>query len=222
MTSVSRYTHTQPSATIPHSESPCQNVSIDARLSLCNTARARVPQQMTPLLSSSGAPSTINIHTSVFEEHFFVEFKTISKSARMLTASAKNTSSLHLRLTLRDVLRLVLFLVTPIYARSCIPSSISAKLRHIYIIGSTGVCIVHFSGGRVGLDLVGDAVYGLAMSTFPSWSKSIPLIAWMVPTIEGWHGTVINWMFIAMRLTTLLPEEYGEDVEMRRLESVIC
>lgn len=61
-----------------------------------------------------------------------------SISARMPTAPAVSTS-LHPRLALRDILRLMLFFAIPIYTRFCIISSISSVLGHTCIIGSIGV-----------------------------------------------------------------------------------
>ncbi|KAF1939619.1 hypothetical protein EJ02DRAFT_381545, partial [Clathrospora elynae] len=135
-----------------------------------------------------------------------------STSATMLTTAVARTSSLHPRLTFRDGLRFVLFLIIPTYAQFCILPSISSAFGHIYIIGTTSICIVHFSGGIISLGQVGDVVYGLAISSFPGLSKSYSLTAWIVPDIEGWRGIVIYWAFIAASLIFLLPENYGSDV----------
>ena len=143
-----------------------------------------------------------------------------STSATMSTTTAASTASLHPRLTFRDGLRFVLFLVIPIYARFCISPSIVSAFGHIYIIGITGICIVHFSGGIVSLGQVGDVVYGLAISSFPGLSKSYSLTAWIVPDIEGWRGILIYWVFMATSLIFLLPENYGSDVKVRLVGAV--
>jgi hypothetical protein len=130
----------------------------------------------------------------------------------MSTTAVADTSSLHPRLTFRDGLRFVLFLIIPIYARFCISPSISSAFGHIYVIGTTSVCIVHFSGGIVSLSQVRDIVFGLAISSLPGLSKSYPLITWVLSDIEGWRGIVIHWVLIAKSLIFLLPENYGSDV----------
>jgi hypothetical protein len=143
-----------------------------------------------------------------------------SASATMSTSAVASTSSLHPRLTFRDGLRFVLFLVLPIYSRFCISPSIASIFRHIYIIGTTSICIVYFSGGIVTLGEVGDVVYGLAIASFPGLSRSYSLIAWIVPDIEGWRGIVVHWAFIARSLISLLPEDYGRDVKVRLVVTV--
>ncbi|KAI8935136.1 hypothetical protein NX059_007730 [Plenodomus lindquistii] len=82
----------------------------------------------------------------------------------------------------------------------------------MFIVGSTGVSIVHLSGGIASLGLVGDAVYALAIASLPGLSKSYSLLTWIIPDIDGWRGTAIHWAFIAVSLTFLLPEVYGKDV----------
>jgi hypothetical protein len=143
-----------------------------------------------------------------------------STSAKMPTTAVASTSSLHPRLTFCDGLRFVLFLVLPIYSRFCVSPSISSILGHIYIIGTTGICIVHFSGGMVSLGEIGNVVYGLAIASFPGLSRLCSLIASIVPDIEGWRGIVIHWAFIAKYLIFLLPENYGSDVQVRLVVAV--
>jgi hypothetical protein len=150
----------------------------------------------------------------------FEEMNMASTSATMSPTAVASTSSLHPRLTFRDGLRFVLFLVISIYARFWISPSISSAFGHIYIIGTTGICIVHSSGGIVSLGQVGDVVYALAISSFASLSKSYSLTAWIVPDIEGWRGIVIHWAFIALNLIFLLPENYGSDVQVRLVVAV--
>jgi hypothetical protein len=130
------------------------------------------------------------------------------------TVPVTDTASLHPYISNRDVVRLALFFIIPIYTRIHILPSISSTLGHIYIAGSTGVCIVHFSRGNIPLDLVGDIVYGLLVSRLPSWGKLL-LPAWIMPEIEGWRGEVVYWAFATRVLTYLLPEYYGRDVEVR-------
>lgn len=148
-----------------------------------------------------------------------------SASTTMSTNSVASTPSLHPPLTSRDRLRFALFVIIPVYAQSCISPSISSALEHIYIVGTTGICIVHFSGEIVGgeiinLGLVGDIVYGLAISCFLRLSKSYSLTAWIMPEIGGWGGTVIQWAIIMRALRYLLPENYGSKLEVRSIRSI--
>jgi hypothetical protein len=92
-------------------------------------------------------------------------------------ADDASTPSLHPRFTSHDILRIALFLIIPIYARFCIESSVLSTFGHVYVIGTTGVCIVYFSTGMIGLDLIGDIIQGLLVSSFPCWSKSLSLVA---------------------------------------------
>ncbi|KAF2828522.1 hypothetical protein CC86DRAFT_465320 [Ophiobolus disseminans] len=133
-------------------------------------------------------------------------------SATTLPTAVTTTSSLHPRLTIRDRLRFVLFLVIPIYARLCILPSLFSAFGHICIIGTIGICIAQFSGGIVSLGQVGDVACGLAISSFPGWGKLYSLTAWVLD-IEGWRGIVIHWAFVATCLIFLLPENYGSDVK---------
>ena len=148
-----------------------------------------------------------------------------SASATMSTNSVASTPSLHPPLTSRDRLRFALFFIIPVYAQFCISPSISSAFEHIYIVGTTGVCIVHFSGDIVGgeiinLGLVRYIVYGLAISCFPRLGKSYSLTAWIIPEIEGWRGTVIQWAIIVRALIYLLPENYSSKVEVRSVLSI--
>jgi hypothetical protein len=148
-----------------------------------------------------------------------------SSSATMSTNPITTTPSLHPPLTFRDRLRFALFMIIPVYAQFCVSPSISSALQHIYIVGTTGICIVHFSGDIVGgeiinLGLVGDIVYGLAISCFPRLIKSYSLTAWIIPKIGGWRATVMHWAIIVRFLTYLLPENYGSKVEVRSVRSI--
>lgn len=96
----------------------------------------------------------------------------------------------------------------------------SSIFRHIFIIGTTGISILHFSGGIISLGHVEDVVYGIAMSSFPGLNKSYSFIAWIVPDIEGWRGIMIQWTYIAILLIFLLPESYGRDVRVRLVLAV--
>ncbi|KAF2799196.1 hypothetical protein K505DRAFT_390063 [Melanomma pulvis-pyrius CBS 109.77] len=120
---------------------------------------------------------------------------------------------LHSHINLRDRVRIVLFLAIPIYARIYLFSSISVAFGHIYVIGCTGVCIVHFSNGIIGLGTVRDIIYGLFTSSFPGWSTSILRILWVGSSIEGWRWEIVYWTFVGRQLTYLLPKYYGSDVE---------
>jgi hypothetical protein len=144
-----------------------------------------------------------------------------SRSARATTSSTTRTSSLHPRLTFRHILDLVLFFVIPVYTHFCISPSISSAFWHIYLTGSTGICIVHLTRGMVSLDQIGNMVYGLVISSFPRWSKSYPLLASILPNSKGWRGAVIYWAFTTLNLTCLLPEPYGRDIKVRSAEAVL-
>jgi hypothetical protein len=131
------------------------------------------------------------------------------------TSHDASTPSLHPRFTFHDKLRIALFLIVPIYARFCIEPSFSSTFRHVYVIFTTGVCIVHFSSGMIDLDLIGDIVHGLWVSSVPYWIKSLSLVGWTVPDTGGWRGEIFYWAFIATQLSQLLPEYYGSDVQVR-------
>jgi hypothetical protein len=126
-----------------------------------------------------------------------------------------STPSLHPRFIFHDILRIALFLIIPIYARFCIEPSVLSTFGHVYVIGTTGVCIVHFSSGIIGLDLTGDIVHGLLVSSFPRWSNSLSLVAWIVPDIGGYRGEIIYWAFVATHVSQLLPDYYGSDIQVR-------
>jgi hypothetical protein len=116
----------------------------------------------------------------------------------------------------RDMVRIALSICIPIYARLYLFSSLLVAFVHIYVIGSTGVCIVHFSGGTISVRSVWDVIYGLLISSFPSWGTTILRISWVGPSIQGWRWEVVYWVFVARRLIYLLPEHCGNDVEVRR------
>lgn len=144
-----------------------------------------------------------------------------SVSGRVTTAITKRnvpvtgTTTLHPRISFRDTVRLALFLIIPIYTRICISPSISSIFWHVYAIGTTGICMVYFSKENIGLNQVGDVIYGVLVSSFPSWDRSLPLIGWIMPEKQGWRGEVFYWVFVARQLTYLLPEWYGSDVEVK-------
>jgi hypothetical protein len=114
-----------------------------------------------------------------------------------------------------DMVRIALFLVIPIYARIYLFSSILVAFGHVYVISSTSICITHFSRGIISLHSVWDIIYGLLVSSFPSWGTSILRIIWVGSKIEGWRWEVVYWTFVARQLSYLLPEYYGSDVEVR-------
>ncbi|EUC30614.1 hypothetical protein COCCADRAFT_28536 [Bipolaris zeicola 26-R-13] len=128
-------------------------------------------------------------------------------------AVASSSSSLHPRLTFRDWLRFALFLFIPLYARFYISPSLSSLLGHIYVIGTTGISIVHFRGDVVGLSHVADVAYGVAISSAPRLGRLYSYTARMIPNIEGWRGEVLDWAFIARSVMYILPEMYGKDVK---------
>jgi len=131
------------------------------------------------------------------------------------TVPVPDTTLLHSHINFCDMVRIALFLVIPVYARIYLFSSILVVFGHVYVIGCTGVCIIHFSGGVFRLNSVWDVIYGLLMSSFPSWSTSILRIFWVGPKIDGWRWEVVYWTFVARGLTYLLPEYYGSDVKVR-------
>jgi hypothetical protein len=124
----------------------------------------------------------------------------------------------HTHLNSRDIMRIALLLTIPIYARSYLFSSVIAALGHVLLIGLIGVCVVRISRGIVGLDLIWDIIYGLIICSFPSWSTSLLKVLWVGPGIKGWRREIVYWAFVARRLTYLLPEPYGNDIEVRTIE----
>lgn len=136
--------------------------------------------------------------------------------------SVPSKPSLHPRLNPLDYLRFLLFLTIPLYVQFSIPPSLASVLGHQYMFATTGICIVHFSGGAVGLDWVRHVVCGLAMSCLPNLSQSYPFLTWIVPNIQGWRGIAVNWMFAALPLIDLLPEIYGRDVQVRSIPVGLC
>jgi hypothetical protein len=130
------------------------------------------------------------------------------------TTYAIGTPSQIFPLHCADVVRLALFFIIPIYARTCMSPSVSSVLGHIYTVGSTGVCVVHFSRGSVKLHHVGDVVYTLLVSGLPKWSKSISILGCLTPEMEGWRGGVFYYAFAARQSAGLLPLLYGSDVEV--------
>jgi hypothetical protein len=121
----------------------------------------------------------------------------------------------HSHIGFRDMLRIALFIAIPIYARIYLFSSVSVAFGHVNVIGSAGIGIIHLGRGISSLDSVWDTIYGLLVSSFPSWGTSILRIIWVGPEIEGWRWEVVYWTFVARELTYLLPECYGSDVEVR-------
>ena len=102
-------------------------------------------------------------------------------------------------------------------------SSISSTFGHIYVIGSTGICIVYFSRGIISPYSVWDIIYGLLAASFPSWGTSILWILWVGSKVEGWRWEVVYWAFVVRQLTYLLPEYYGNDIEVRHYRfSLYC
>jgi hypothetical protein len=161
-------------------------------------------------LHATPSPRTLNLHRSIVEG---TNMSPPPPDTR--TPTAASAISLHPCLTLRDKLRFGLFFAITMYGRLCLSASVWSTFWHIYIVGSTGVCIVHFSGDYISLGQVGDIVYGLAISSFPIWSKSYRLTSWIVPEIEGWIGLLLYWAFMITKLNCLLPERYGSDIQVR-------
>jgi hypothetical protein len=155
---------------------------------------------------------TLSPRTSTPQHSILEEINMAPLSASTETSAAATTTSLHPRLTPRDMLRIVLFFAIPIYARLFLPVSIWYTFWHICIIGSTSICIVHFTSGIVSLGDVRDIVFALATSGFSSFGNSFSLIAWVVPDLEGWRGTVIRYALVATATVYILPETYGSDI----------
>ncbi|KAF1994455.1 hypothetical protein P154DRAFT_527090 [Amniculicola lignicola CBS 123094] len=130
------------------------------------------------------------------------------------TTSAPGTILLLPHLSFRDRVRMALFLVIPVYARVFLFSSVSVTFWHLYIVGTTGVSIAHFSKGNIGLASVWDVLYGLLEASFPSWGASILWFLWIDHGIVGWRWEVIYWIGVPRRLAYLLPELYGSDVKV--------
>jgi hypothetical protein len=137
------------------------------------------------------------------------------------TVPVLDTTPLHSHIALRDMVRIALFLIIPIYARIYLFSSIFIAFGHIYVISTTSICIVYFSKGKVSLHSVWDIIYGLLVSSFPSWGPSILGLIWVGPKFQGWRWEVVYWTCVARQLSYLLPEYYGSDVEVRRYQAVL-
>ncbi|UKZ66428.1 uncharacterized protein TrAtP1_007602 [Trichoderma atroviride] len=141
-----------------------------------------------------------------------------STSAEMPESSTKRTipalgTRLHPNITFRDSVRIVLFPIIPIYARIYLFSSIWITFGHVYVISTTCICIIYFSKGMISLRSVWDIIYGLLVSSFPSWGASILQIIWDESKIQGWRWEVVYWTWVAIQLSYLLPEYYGSDVQ---------
>lgn len=130
------------------------------------------------------------------------------------TVPTLDTTPLHSRIAFRDMVRIALLLIIPIYARLYLFASVFTAFGHVYVIGTTSICVVYFSKGKIGLHSVWDIIYGLLVSSFPSWGPSILSFLWVGPNIQGWRWEVVYWTFVASRLNYFLPEYYGSDVEV--------
>ncbi|PNP57690.1 hypothetical protein THARTR1_02688 [Trichoderma harzianum] len=137
------------------------------------------------------------------------------------TVPTPGTTPLHSHIVFRDMARIALFVILPIYARMYLFSSVLHALGHVYVISTTSICIVYFSREKMSLRSVWDIVYGLMVSCFPSWGPSIIGLIWVGPTIQGWRWEVVYWTFVARQLSYLLPEHYGSDVEVRHHQAVL-
>ncbi len=130
------------------------------------------------------------------------------------TVPTLDTTSLHSQIAFRDLVRMALLLIIPIYARIYLFSSIVSAFGHVYVIGTTSICVVYFSQGKISLQSVWDIIYGLLVSSFPSWGPSILSFLWVRPSIQGWRWEVLYWTFVIRHLNYFLPEYYGSDVEV--------
>ena len=75
---------------------------------------------------------------------------TTSTPATVSINAVASTPSLYRPLTFCDRLRFALFPIIPVYAEFRISPSISSALKHIYVVGTTSICIVYFSGDTFG------------------------------------------------------------------------
>jgi hypothetical protein len=105
--------------------------------------------------------------------------------AEIPTASAPKSSLDYPLYTYSAALRVLLFLAVLIYARFRPISSISSVLSHVCVISCLGMIVEHFSGGTITHDHVADLMYAFAMASFPDWSQSHRLLAWVVPQLNG-------------------------------------
>jgi hypothetical protein len=123
------------------------------------------------------------------------------------------------RMGTHDMVRAVLFVAIPAYARIFLFSPLLAALGHLYIVGTILISIVHFSKNAVVSELAWDIFYGLLLSTFLSWDPqlftSIIPAAWINNTIKGWRWEVIYWMTVFRHLAYLFAEYYGSKIEVR-------
>lgn len=137
------------------------------------------------------------------------------------TVPVLDTTPLHSRIAFRDGARIALLLIIPIYARIYLFSSIFTAFGHVYVISTTSICVVYFSQGKISLHSVWDIIYGLLVSSFPSWGPSILSFLWVGPKIQGWRWEIIYWTFVATQLSYFLPEYYGSDVEVSHYYAVL-
>ncbi|KAK4084303.1 uncharacterized protein Triagg1_783 [Trichoderma aggressivum f. europaeum] len=129
------------------------------------------------------------------------------------TVPILGTTPLRSHTAFRDMVRIALLLIIPIYARLYLFSSILTAFAHVYVIGTTSICVVYFSKEKINLHSAWDIIYGLLVSSFPSWGPSILSFIWVGPKFQGWRWEVVYWTFVARQLSYFLPEYYGSDVE---------
>ncbi|KAK4066633.1 hypothetical protein Trihar35433_7060 [Trichoderma harzianum] len=137
------------------------------------------------------------------------------------TVPVLDTTPLHSQIAFRDLVRIVLLLIIPIYARVYLFSSIFTTFGHIYVISTTSISVVYFSQGKISLHSVWDIIYGLLVSSYPSWGPSILSFLWFGPNIQGWRWEVLYWTFVTRHLNYFLPEYYGNDVEVGHYYAVL-
>ncbi|CAI6332070.1 unnamed protein product [Periconia digitata] len=109
--------------------------------------------------------------------------------------------------------RLTLFLSIPIFARIFLFGPALDTFIRLYVLATTGVSMVHFGRGHVNLDTVKEVLYGLAVSSYPSWGSSLLQYLWVGSEVRGLRWEIVYWMFVLRWLAYFLPQEYGIDVE---------
>jgi hypothetical protein len=123
--------------------------------------------------------------------------------------------------TLRNAMRIALMSAIPAYAQMLIPLSPWAVLVHLFVVGTTFVSIAHFSGGTMSHFLALEIVYGLFICVVPAWGRHFLRMTWFGCNIDGWRAHIVYCVFVARKLTYFLPTNYGSDVEVRGLGSIL-
>jgi hypothetical protein len=84
------------------------------------------------------------------------------------TGPSPDTTPPTARMSSRDMVRVTLFLVIPLYARFYPFASVLIIVGHLYIVGTILISANYLSKGGLGLGLICDIFYGLIVASFPT------------------------------------------------------